>query len=140
MQKAGHYKLPNPYGFIEAVKEVIENGGDNYVGFSWFGEKEDPIVKQTKAYSCPECQTLIINSLKKINGTHSIEERKDILKELIDKAKNLDCKHYDKFQKELKQERQSKRKTPKRRMHDYYSHLINEQNGAIVEYLDEPEL
>lgn len=141
MQKTGHYKMPNPWGFVESAKEAIENGGDNYIGFSWFGEKEDPIVGQTKAYSCSECQTLIIDSIKKINKIRDREERKLILDELIDKAKKLECKHYDEFQKELSEkEKNNKRKTPERRLHDYYADIINNQTGAEIEHADEPEL
>lgn len=140
MQEKGHYKLPNPWGFVEAAKQAIENGGDNYIGFSWFGEKEDPIVGQRKAYCCPECQKLIIDSLKRLNKTFDRSTKSEILDELFAKAKELDCKHYEEFQKELEESRKNKRKTPEIRLHDYYRDIINEETGAKVAYLDEPEL
>lgn len=140
MQQKGHYKLPNPWGFVEAAKQAIENGGDNYIGFSWFGEKEDPIIGQRKAYCCPDCQKLIIDSLKRINKTFDRSAKSQILNELFSKAKELDCKHYEEFQKELEESRNNKRKTPERRLHDYYRDIINEETGAKVAYLDEPEL
>lgn len=140
MQEKGHYKLPNPWGFVEVAKQAIENGGENYIGFSWFGEKEDPIIGQRKAYCCPECQKLIIDSLKRINKTFDRSAKSQILNELFSKAKKLECKHYEEFQKELEESRNNKRKTPERRLHDYYRDIINEQTGAKVVYLDEPEL
>ena len=140
MQQKGHYKLPNPWGFVEAAKQAIENGGDNYIGFSWFGEKEDPIIGQRKAYCCPECQKLIIDSLKRINKTFDRSAKLQILNELFSKAKELSCKHYEEFQKELEESRNNKRKTPERRLHDYYRDIINEETGTKVAYLDEPEL
>ena len=140
MQEKGHYKLPNPWGFVEVAKQAIENGGDNYIGFSWFGEKEDPIIGQRKAYCCPDCQKLIIDSLKRINKTFDRSAKSQILNELFFKAKKLDCKHYEEFQKELEESRNNKRKTPERRLHDYYRDIINEQTGAKVAYPDGPEL
>lgn len=140
MQEKGHYKLPNPWGFVEAAKQAIENGGDNYIGFSWFGEKEDPIVGQRKAYCCPECQKLIIDSLKRLNKTFDRSTKSEILDELFAKAKELDCKHYEEFQKELEESRKNKRKTPEIRLHDYYRDIINEETGAKVAYRDGPEL
>ena len=140
MQEKGHYKLPNPWGFVEAAKQAIENGGDNYIGFSWFGEKEDPIIGQRKAYCCPDCQKLIIDSLKRINKTFDRSVKLQILNELFSKAKELDCKHYEELQKELEESRSNKRKTPERRLHDYYRDIINEETGAKVGYPDELEL
>ena len=140
MNKSGHYKLPNPWGFVEAAKRAIEESESNYIGFSWFGEKEDPIVGQTKAYCCPDCQDMIIDSLKRINKTFDKTERKQILDELLNRAKELDCKHYEEFQTGLEESRKSKRKTPTRRMHDYYEHIINEKTGSKVCYPDDPEL
>lgn len=141
MQRRGHYKLPNPWGFVEVAKQAIENGGDNYIGFSWFGEKEDPVVGQTKAYCCPDCQNLIINSIKRINRSFDRKERKTILAELYEKADELNCGHYKEFQKELEDMRSSdKRKTPQRRLQDYYTDVINENTGAELQYPDELEL
>jgi len=140
MQKRGHYKLPNPWGFVEAAKIAIEEGGENYIGFSWFGEKEDPIVGQTKAYCCPDCQKIIIDTLKRVNQTFDRSTRTQILDNLFEEAKALVCKHYEEFQNELEESRNSKRKTPERRLHDYYEHILNEQTGAQVTYEDGPEL
>ena len=133
--------MPNPWGFVEVAKQAIENGGDNnYIGFSWFGEKEDPVVGQTKAYCCPDCQNLIINSIKRINKSFDREERKEILAELYEKAKDLECAHYEEFKQELEETRSSKSKTPKRRLHDFYEDVINENTGAELQYPEEPEL
>ncbi len=141
MEQNGHYKLPNPWGFVEAAKIAIQEGGDNYVGFSWFGEKEDPIVGQTKAYCCPDCQKLIIDSLKRINKTFDKSAKLQILQELFNKAKELDCRHYEEFQKELEESKKTNtRKTPERRLHDYYTDIINNQTGARLTYPDGPEL
>lgn len=140
MYKKGHYKLPNPWGFVEVAKQAIEEGGENYIGFSWFGEKEDPIVGQTKAYCCPDCQKLIIDALKRINATFDRDEKRYILKSIFDKANELDCKHYDEFQKELEISRNNKIKKPERRLHDYYKDIINNETGAHLTYPDEPEL
>ncbi len=140
MEQNGHYRLPNPWGFVEAAKTAIQEGGENYIGFSWFGEKEDPIIGQTKAYCCPECQKLIIDSLKKINQTFDRSARTQILDKLFEEAKGLYCKHYEVFQKELEESRKNKRKSPERRLHDYYRDIINNETGAHLMYLDEPEL
>lgn len=141
MEQNGHYRLPNPWGFIEAAKIAIQEGGENYIGFSWFGEKEDPIIGQTKAYCCPECQKLIIDSLKKINQTFEKNTKLQILHELFNKANQLECGHYTEFKKELEESRKfNKRKTPERRLHDYYRDIINNQTGAKVNYEDGPEL
>ena len=140
MYKSGYYKLPNPWGFVEAARIALKEEREGYIGFSWFGEKEDPIVGQTKAYCCPDCQRIIINALKKINKTYNKYKRKEILDELLYKAKELDCKHYEKFQKELYEIKSSKRKSSKERLHDYYQYIINEKTGAQIGYADEPDL
>ena len=67
-------------------------------------------------------------------------KRKEILDELLYKAKELDCKHYEKFQKELYEIKSSKRKSSKERLHDYYQYIINEKTGAKIGYPDEPDL
>ncbi len=140
MHKTGHYKLPNPWGFVEIAKIAVEEAGENYIGFSWFGEKEDPVVGQKKAYCCPNCQKLIVNSLKEINKIFNKSERKKILDELLKKAEGLDCKHYQDFQKELETIKNYKRKTSKRRLNDYYEDIINAETGAKIEHPYEPEL
>lgn len=140
MYQKEHYKLPNPWGFVETAKIVIEQGGENYIGFSWFGEKEDPIVGQTKAYCCIDCQKLIIDALKRINETFDKNVRTQILEELFEEAKKIDCKHYKEFQRELQYSRNNKRKTLQRRLHDYYESVINDKTGAQVTYEEGPEL
>lgn len=133
--------MPNPWGFVEVAKEAIENGGDNnYIGFSWFGEKEDPVIGQKKAYCCPECQNLIIGTIKRINKTFNREERKAMLAELYEKAGELECGHYAEFIQELNEIKRNKQKTPERRLHDYYETIINENTGAVVENNEGPEL
>ena len=141
MQEQGHYRLPNPWGFVEVAKIAIEEGGDNYIGFSWFGEKEDPIVGQQKAYHCPDCQKLIINGLKSINGTMNREERRELMKKLINKGKELSCSHYNEFLEELEVLRsRDSRKSPKTRLHDYYIDVINKETGAKIDSPEGPEL
>ena len=121
MYETGYYVLPNPWGFVEAAKIAVEEAGDSYIGFSWFGEKEDPIVGQTKAYCCPDCQLLIINALKEVNKTFDTAKRQQILDELLKNAKNLQCKHYEEFVKNLNDAPQN---SPRRRMHDYFESLV----------------
>lgn len=140
MQKRGHYRLPNPWGFVEVAKQAIENEGDNnYIGFSWFGEKEDPVVGQTKAYCCPNCQKLIIDSIKRINKSFDREERKIILNELLKNAGELECGHYADFQRELEEIKKNKIKTPERRMQDYFIDVVNGETGAEIVYPESPE-
>ena len=140
MQQNGHYRLPNPWGFVETAKIAIQEGGENYIGFSWFGEKEDTIVGQTKPYCRAECQRIIIDSFKRINQTSDMKIRLQILDRLFKEAQELECKHYEKFQQELEESRKNKRKTPERRLHDYYIDIINNKKGAKLAYEDEPEL
>lgn len=142
MQNNGFYELPNPWGFVEAIKEILKINKKNNITFSWFGEKELQNIGETKAYCCPECEKLIVNAVKKINSTFDRNERNKILQELLINAKKLRCKDYEKFQEKLKEDARNtnKRKTPKRRLHDYYTYIINEQTGAKVKYTDEPEL
>ncbi len=133
--------MPNPWGFVEVAKYAIENGGDNnYIGFSWFGEKEDPVIGQKKAYCCPDCQDLIINTIKRINKSFSREERKEMLAELYEKAGELECGHYAEFQQELEETKRNKRKKPQERLQDYYEDVINEDTGAVIDAPIEPEL
>lgn len=142
MYKKEYYKLPNPWGFVESIKEILQYNGKNHIGFSWFGEKELKNIGETRAYCCPECQKLIVDAVKKVNGTFDIDERNKILEELLIKAKQLKCKDYEEFQKELEEEDRNanKRKIPERRLHDYYEDIINEQLGAKITCPDEPEL
>lgn len=139
MYNNGHYKLPNPWGFIEAAKKVIEEGTGAYIGFSWFGEKEDPIIRQKKAYCCNDCQNLIIHSIKDINKTFNIDKRKSILSELLKRAEGLECSHYKDFKEALEREKMVKKKSPQRRLHDYYSYLINNETGAKKEQEEQIE-
>ena len=141
MQRRGHYKLPNPWGFVEVARYAIEEGGrNNYIGFSWFGEKEDPVIGQKTAYCCPDCQRLIIDSLKRINKSFDRDERREILAELYERAGELECGHYAEFKQELEEAKKNKKKDPERRLHDYYTAVINDTTGAIIEGPEEPEL
>lgn len=142
MYKKEYYKLPNPWGFVESIKEILQYNGKNHIGFSWFGEKELKNIGETRAYCCPECQKLIIDAVKKVNGTFDIDERNKILEELLIKAKQLKCKDYEKSQKELEEEDRNtnKRETPKRRLYDYYTDIINEQIVTDIKHVDELEL
>lgn len=133
--------MPNPWGFVEVARQAIENGGDNnFIGFSWFGEKEDPVIGQKKAYCCPDCQKLIINTIKRINKSFDRDERKTILAELYEKAGELECGHYTEFKQELEEIKKNKKKDPQRRLHDYYTDVINAETGATVDEPEEPEL
>ena len=99
MYNRGYYTLPNPWGFIKAIEYAVENGGDdNYIGFSWFGEKEDPFIKQKTAYCCPHCQKIIVDAIAEINKSADRTQRKMILKELDEKAKKSACTHYEEFE------------------------------------------
>lgn len=141
MKNNGFYELPNPWGFVEAIKEILEENENNYIGFSWFGEKETKNIGETKSYCCPECQNLIVNAVKRINGTFNNDERNEIMKDLSSKANELECNHYLQFQQQLEEERKNKTtKTPESRLHEYYEYVINNSTGAKVEYEEGPEL
>lgn len=139
MKINGYYELPNPWGFVESIREILQYNGKNHIGFSWFGEKELQNIGETNSYGCPECKELIVNAIKKLNGTSDRNERKEILKELLINAKKLKCKDYENFQKKFESEARNtyKRKTPKRKLYDYYTYLINKQTSTEAKHINE---
>ena len=96
------YNLPNPWGFIELINKILKDDEiGNIITFSWFGEKEDPYVKDNTCYTCEECRTKIIEAIRRINGTFDKEDRTNIIKELMQQTSNQECDCYDTFKSQL---------------------------------------
>ena len=104
MQKNGMYKPANPWGLVETTKELLlDKSIKNLITFSWFGEKEDPYIQEQTCYTCPHCKALIVDFFRNINGTFNINERRKLLEQLLIKAENSECKCYDSFKAQLKE-------------------------------------
>lgn len=102
MSKKGFYQSANPWGLVEVTKYILEdNEINNLITFSWFGEKEDPYIKEETCYTCSTCKNQIITFFNNINGTFSREERKKLLNDLLINAKKSECKCYQRFQEHL---------------------------------------
>lgn len=108
MKQKGHYQLPNPWGLVEVTKQLLNRGIDNTITYSWFGEKQDPYIKETTAYTCPHCQEQIITFFRNMNGTFDIEARKELLHNLLEEAEESECGCYEKFKQQVRQERDGK--------------------------------
>ena len=95
MQIEGRYQLANPWGFVEATKRIVLNDDiKNLITFSWFGEKEDPYIKEETCYSCEDCKDLMVAFFRKMNGTFDLQERKHL----------LTCGCYEKFKEQLRED------------------------------------
>lgn len=89
MKQNGFYKLPNPWGFVELTKRILEDEKLRKMPppiYSWFGEKENDLVGEEICYTCDECKRKIMDAFMKINGTFNNEERKRILEELYENS------------------------------------------------------
>lgn len=102
MYKQGVYRMPNPWGLIETIRKSLEDNEKTKITFSWFGEKETRSIKEETCYTCPECKKIIVECLKNINGTFDLEERKDLIAEVIEEGKKLKCECYEEFLEEFK--------------------------------------
>ena len=104
MQKNGMYKPTNPWGLVETTKELLlDKSIKNLITFSWFGEKEDPYIQEQTCYTCPHCKALIVDFFRNINGTFNLDERRKLLEQLLVQAENSECKCYDSFKAQLKE-------------------------------------
>ncbi|MCI9287777.1 MAG: hypothetical protein HFJ57_07505 [Clostridia bacterium] len=104
MQSEGIYKLPNPWGLVETTREILlDDDIKNVVTFSWFGEKEDPYIQEQTCYTCPACKKLIVDFFKNINGTFNQDERRKLLEQLLIQAENSECRCYEDFKEQLKE-------------------------------------
>lgn len=105
MQREGIYRLPNPWGLVEATREILlDDNIKNLVTFSWFGEKEDPYIQEQTCYTCPECKEVIVDFFRNVNGTFAPEERRKLLEQLLIQAENLECRCYEDFKEQLKED------------------------------------
>ncbi len=130
MHNRGAYKMPNPWGFIEVTKRVLEDDGlkDMFPPtYSWFGEKEIESVSEEQCYTCQNCRNNIIEALRKINGTFDNEERRKILKHLIEENED-GC--YQKFLESLEREKDGK--TPKERYREFLQNLVNQTDKTSI--------
>lgn len=130
MYNMGVYKMPNPWGFIEVTKRVLEDNELEDMSpptYSWFGEKEIDSVSEEQCYTCQDCRNNIIEALKQINGTFDNEERRTILNQLID---NNEDGCYQKFLEGLEKEKDGK--TPKERYREFLQNLANRTDKATV--------
>ncbi len=104
MQKKGIYTPANPWGLVETTKELLlDKDIENLITFSWFGEKEDPYIKEQTCYTCPHCKDLIVDFFRNINGTFNFDERRKLLKQLLIQAESLECECYESFKLQLKE-------------------------------------
>lgn len=104
MLKKGIYKPANPWGLVYAMGKIqAYDDIKNIITLSWFGEKEDPYIKEKTCYTCPECKGMLVDFFKNINGTLNDLERKWLLVDLLVKAEHLECKCYEKFKEQLKE-------------------------------------
>lgn len=104
MQASGMYQPANPWGLVEVTKQILSNDDiKNLITFSWFGEKEDPYIKEETCYSCEDCKNLIVSFFRKMNGTFDWQERKHLLTNLLEQAEDLTCECYEDFQRQLKE-------------------------------------
>lgn len=125
MQKNGIYKPANPWGLVETTKELLlDDDIQNLITFSWFGEKEDPYIKEQTCYTCPHCKLLIVEFFKNINGTFNPDERRKLLEQLLRQAESLECGCYESFKSQLKE---NDGKTPNVR----YREFIGKVNELI---------
>lgn len=105
MQTNGMYQPANPWGLVEVTKQILLNDDiKNLITFSWFGEKEDPYIKEETCYSCENCKNLIVSFFRKINGTFDWQERKSLLMELFEREKDLMCGCYENFKEQLRED------------------------------------
>ena len=121
--------MPNPWGFIEVTKRVLEDDGlkDMFPPtYSWFGEKEIESVSEEQCYTCQNCRNNIIEALRKINGTFDNEERRKILN-LIEENED-GC--YQKFLESLEREKDGK--TPKERYREFLQNLVNQTDKTSI--------
>ncbi len=104
MYKKGIYKLANPWGLVETTSKILEDEDiENLITFSWFGEKEDPYITEETCYTCPACKKLIVDFFKNINGTFNQDERRKLLEQLLIQAENSECRCYEDFKEQLKE-------------------------------------
>ncbi len=128
MQEKGIYKPANPWGLVETTKELLlDDSIQNLITFSWFGEKEDPYIKEQTCYTCPHCKSIIIDFFRNINGTFNQEERKKLLEQLLKQAEKLECGCYEKFKQQLKEK---DGKNPKIRYREFIK-SVNEDEYEI---------
>ena len=105
MQKEGMYRLPDPWGLVEATREILlDDDIKNLITFSWFGEKEDPYIQEQTCYTCPSCKKLIVDFFRNVNGTFNQEERRNLLEQLLIQAENSECRCYEDFKEQLKED------------------------------------
>lgn len=105
MQKNGMYQPANPWGLVEVTRQILSNVNiKNLITFSWFGEKEDPYIKEQTCYSCNNCKDFIATFFRKLNSTFDWQERKRLQIDLLKKAENLTCGCYESFQQQLKED------------------------------------
>lgn len=126
MHRMGAYKLPNPWGFIELTKRILEDNELKTMPpptYSWFGEKEIESISEEQCYTCQNCRNNIIKALIKINGTFDNEERERILTHLIEENED-GC--YQRFLESLESEKDGK--TPTERYREFLQDLVNKTN------------
>lgn len=105
MRTSGMYQPANPWGLVEVTKQILSNDDfKNLITFSWFGEKEDPYIKEETCYSCEDCKNLIVSFFRKMNGTFDWQARKSLLMELFEHEKDLVCGCYENFKEQLKED------------------------------------
>jgi len=121
MRRKGVYKPPNPWGFVELTKRILDNEELKDIlppTYAWFGEKEFEIVKNKTCYTCPNCKERIIETFRNINGTFDNKERRRFLQDLIDGNED-NC--YQEFLETLESEKDGK--TPKERYRDFINDI-----------------
>lgn len=129
MQEKGIYKPANPWGLVETTKELLlDDSIQNLITFSWFGEKEDPYIKEQTCYTCPHCKSIIIDFFRNINGTFNQEERKKLLEQLLKQAENLECGCYEKFKQQLKEK---DGKNPKIRYREFIKRINEDEYEKV---------
>ena len=129
MQEKGIYKPANPWGLVETTKELLlDDSIQNLITFSWFGEKEDPYIKEQTCYTCPHCKSMIIDFFRNINGTFNQEERKKLLEQLLKQAEKLECGCYEKFKQQLKEK---DGKNPKIRYREFIKRINEDEYEKV---------
>ena len=125
LHQKGIYHLPNPWGFVESTKQILDNKENkNIITFSWFGEKEDPYISEQTCYTCKFCRERIINAFRDINSNFNTENRKNILDNLIKSGEESDCGCYLRFKNNLEK---NDGKNPKKRYQEFIR-IVNDKN------------
>lgn len=138
MHENGIYELPNPWGLVEIVKKLLSDDDikNIIITFSWFGEKvgkkADPYIHEQTCYTCPHCESLIVECFRNINGTFNTDERIKLIEQLYRQARNLKCGCYEEFKMQLTE---NDGKNPKIRYKEFLAGIAREE--IVFDVFDE---